>query len=105
VLRNFPKLQVILGHAGARDSAAMVDMAAPYENAWIGIHGQGVTSLDAIINKTGGRRLLFGTDWPWYHLGATLAKVLITTDSPKRATIRRAILRDNAVTLFPHLAN
>ncbi|EAQ98193.2 amidohydrolase family protein [Congregibacter litoralis] len=103
VLEDFPRLQVILGHAGARDSDAMVDLAAKHENAWIGIHGQGVTSLDGIIKKTGGERLLFGTDWPWYHLGATLAKVLITTDSPQRSSIRDAILRKNAATLFPEL--
>ncbi|WP_439106209.1 amidohydrolase family protein [Congregibacter sp.] len=104
VLEDFPRLQVILGHAGARDSAAMVDLAVKHQNAWIGIHGQGVSSLEAIINKTGGERLLFGTDWPWYHLGATLAKVLITTDTPERSAVRDAILRNNAVELFPELA-
>lgn len=104
VLKNFPKLQVILGHAGARDSAAMVDLAVKHQNAWIGIHGQGITSLESIIAKTGGERLLFGTDWPWYHLGATLAKVLITTETADRAAVRSAILRDNAVALFPSLA-
>lgn len=103
VLEDFPKLQVILGHAGARDSAAMVDLAVKHQNAWIGIHGQGITSLDSIITKTGGERLLFGTDWPWYHLGATLAKVLIATDTAERSSIRDAILRKNAVTLFPEL--
>ncbi|WOJ97124.1 amidohydrolase family protein [Congregibacter brevis] len=105
VLEDFPKLQVILGHAGARDSAAMVDLAIKHQNAWIGIHGQGITSLDSIITKTGGERLLFGTDWPWYHLGATLAKVLIATDTAERSSIRDAILRENAVTLFPELAS
>ncbi|MDP5054427.1 MAG: amidohydrolase family protein, partial [Congregibacter sp.] len=103
VLKNFPRLQVILGHAGARDSAAMVALAVQHQNAWIGIHGQSITSLDAIIAKTGGERLLFGTDWPWYHLGATLAKVLIATDTPERLAARNAILRSNAVALFPAL--
>ncbi|WP_439100224.1 amidohydrolase family protein [Congregibacter sp.] len=103
VLDDFPRLQVILGHAGARDSDAMVDLAVKHQNAWIGIHGQGITSLERIIEKTGGERLLFGTDWPWYHLGATLAKVLITTDTPQRSSIRDAILQGNAKTLFPEL--
>jgi predicted TIM-barrel fold metal-dependent hydrolase len=104
VLQDFPRLQVILGHAGARDSAGMLELALAHENAWLGIHGQGVSSLETIIRRTGGERLLFGTDWPWYHLGATLAKVLICTDSPQRQAIRRAILRDNAVSLLPNLA-
>jgi predicted TIM-barrel fold metal-dependent hydrolase len=83
----------------------MLELALAHQNAWLGIHGQGVSSLETIIRRTGGERLLFGTDWPWYHLGATLAKVLICTDSPQRQAIRRAILRDNAVSLLPSLAD
>ncbi|GAB5413835.1 MAG: hypothetical protein Cons2KO_14380 [Congregibacter sp.] len=104
VLRDFPRLQVILGHAGARDGVAMLDLAIKYENAWLGIHGQSVTRLDEIIERTGGKRLLFGTDWPWYHLGATLAKVLICTQSPSRSGIRSALLRENALQLLPDLS-
>jgi len=103
VLENFPKLQVIMGHAGARDSAAMLDLAMRHDNAWLGIHGQSVSNLDAIIRRTGGEKLLFGTDWPWYHLGATLAKVMLCTREPGRDAIRHAILRNNALGLFPEL--
>lgn len=105
VLANFPKLQVIFGHAGARDGEAMVSMALKYENAWLGIHGQGVTRLDEIIRSSGGERLLFGSDWPFYHIGASLAKVLICTDSAHRSEIRNNILRNNALTLFPELVS
>lgn len=103
VLAEFPGLQVVMGHAGARDVGAMLELALKYDNAWLGIHGQSVTRLDEIIERTGGNRLLFGTDWPWYHLGATLAKVLICTEPAQRRRIRRAILRDNALSLFPEL--
>ncbi|MEP1595302.1 MAG: amidohydrolase family protein, partial [Halieaceae bacterium] len=37
VLAEFPGLQVIMGHAGARDVEAMVSMAQQYDNAWLGI--------------------------------------------------------------------
>ena len=97
---NFPNLQFVIGHAGARDNRAMIDLALRYSNTWIGIHGQGITELDRIIRLTGGQRLLFGSDWPFYHLGASLAKVLITTQDPGLADVRRAILRDNATELF-----
>lgn len=103
VLASFPKLQVILGHAGARDAEAMLKLALKYNNAWLGIHGQGVTRLDEIIRRTGGERLLFGTDWPFYHIGSSLAKVLICTDTADRHAIRKAILRDNALALFPEI--
>jgi len=98
-IADFPKLPFVLGHAGARDGDAMLEMAAPYENAWFGIHGQGITHLDKMIRRTGGERMLFGTDWPFYHLAATLAKVLIVTDDG-RDEIRHAILRGNAERLL-----
>ena len=44
--------------------------------------------------------MLFGTDWPFYHLAATLAKVLIVTDGADRSDIRHAILRGNAERLL-----
>ena len=102
-LAEFPNLQFILGHAGARDSEAMIALAARYDNAWLGIHGQSLTMLEAMIQNTNTDRLLFGTDWPFYHLGASLAKVLITTANPERKTLRQKILRDNAIRLFPGL--
>ncbi len=102
VLENFPGLPVVMGHAGARDGAAMLDLAMEHDNAWLGIHGQGVSALHRIIERSGARRLLFGTDWPWYHIGATLAKVLLCTESSPE--LRSAILRDNALELLPELA-
>ena len=104
-LAEFPNLQFILGHAGARDSEAMIALAARYDNAWLGIHGQSLTMLEKMIQSTDVDRLLFGTDWPFYHLGASLAKVLITTATPERKHIRQKILRDNAIRLFPGLWN
>jgi hypothetical protein len=100
-LREFPDLQFILGHAGARDAEAMLDLATRYDNAWLGIHGQSLSRLEIMIQRTGGERLLFGTDWPFYHVGPSLAKVLITTQAPERQRIRHTILRDNALALFP----
>ena len=78
----------------------MLALGRRYENAWFGIHGQGVTHLDAMIRRTGGERMLFGTDWPFYHLATSLAKVLIVTRDPARSDVRRAILRENALRLL-----
>ncbi len=91
-------MQFILGHAGARDIGDAIPLARKYPNAWMEIHGQGVTRLNELIETVGPDRLLFGTDWPFYHLAATLAKVLIVTE--KRPEVRRAILSGNADRLF-----
>jgi uncharacterized protein len=102
-IADFPELQFILGHGGARDGEGMLQLSLKYSNAWLGTHGQGVTHLDRMIEMTQGERLLFGTDWPFYHLGASLAKVLIVTESNGREKIRRKILRENALRLFSGL--
>ncbi|QFU77863.1 amidohydrolase [Halioglobus maricola] len=104
VLNEFPKLQVVLGHGGARDGSAMLEMAVRYENAWLGIHGQSISALDTMINRTGGERLLFGSDWPFYHIGMSLAKVLLVTEEKKRHAVRSRILQGNALELLPALA-
>ena len=78
--------------------ADAVPLARRYPNAWLDIHGQGVTTLHELIERVGGDRLLFGTDWPFYHLAATLAKVLLVTRD--RTDIRDAILRGNALRLL-----
>ncbi|HPG27516.1 MAG: amidohydrolase family protein [Spirochaetaceae bacterium] len=97
---TFPRLPFVIGHAGARDGEAMLDLATGRENVWLGLHGQGLSRLDEIIRRTQGERLLFGTDWPFYHLAASLAKILIVTDEPGRESIRHAILRGNAERLL-----
>jgi len=97
---SFAGVPFVIGHGGARDGAAMLELAVRYDNVWLGIHGQGVTHLDEMIRRTGGERLLFGTDWPFYHLAVSLAKVLLVTRDPGRTPIRHAILRDNAERLL-----
>ena len=94
MLARYPEVAFVLGHAGARDVADAIPLARRYQNVWLGIHGQGVTTLHELIERVGGERLLFGSDWPFYHLAATLAKVLIVTEG--RPDLRTAILRGNA---------
>jgi predicted TIM-barrel fold metal-dependent hydrolase len=93
-IESFPKVQFILGHAGARDVDDAVALARQHDNVWLELTGQGVTKLDEIIRTAPTERLLFGSDWPFYPLAATLAKLLLVTE--KRQELRAAILRYNA---------
>lgn len=98
MLAEFPDVDFVLGHAGARDVERMLPIAKRHPNAWMEIHGQGLSSLGRLLDALGEERLLFGTDWPWYHQGATLAKVLLVTEG--RPSARAAILRGNALRLL-----
>ena len=66
VLAEFPRLQVVLGHAGARDVSEAIPLAQRYENAWLGTHGQSVSQLGELVDRVDDQRLLFGSDWPFY---------------------------------------
>lgn len=97
-VRDFPRVQFVLGHAGARDVDDAIALARANDNVWLEITGQGVTKLDEILQKVGPEKLVFGSDWPFYPLAATLAKVLLVTE--KRQEARAAILRTNADRIF-----
>ncbi len=101
-LERFPELPFVLGHSGARDADAALELALRHENAWLDIHGQSLTNLGELVRRTDRSRLLFGTDWPWYHLGSSLAKVLIATRGDDAT--RDAVLRENALRLLAPLA-
>ena len=53
-----------------------------------------MSRLAELIDRVGSERLLFGSDWPFYHLASSLAKVLLATEG--RPDVRRAILHGNA---------
>jgi predicted TIM-barrel fold metal-dependent hydrolase len=95
---SFPGVSFVLGHAGARDVAEAIPLAKRHANVWLDTHGQGVSRLAELLEEVGHERLLFGSDWPWYHLAASLAKVLIVTEG--RPEARDAWLRGNAERLF-----
>ena len=100
---SHPEVQFILGHAGARDVGDAIPLARRHKNLWLEIHGQGISILRELIDKVGSNRLLFGSDWPFYHLGASLAKVLIVTEGHPEE--RFAILSGNAEMLLAQRGN
>jgi len=97
-LADLPNVTFVLGHAGARDVAQAIPIAKQRSNAWLGIHGQGLQSLRLLLREVDPERLLFGTDWPFYALAASQAKVLIVTEGDP--DLRYAILRGNAERLL-----
>ncbi len=95
---EFPGVRFLFGHAGARDAADALRLARERPNVWLEIAGQGVSALHRMLEDLGPKRLVFGSDWPFYPLAATLAKLLIVTEG--RPEARRAILRENALALL-----
>lgn len=97
-LEKFRGVQFVLGHSGARDVEDAIRLAERHPNVWYDLHGQGVSVIGRMLETLDPSRLLFGTDWPFYHLAASLAKVLIVTED--RPELRPGILRGNAARLL-----
>jgi uncharacterized protein len=86
VLRDHPDLQVVLAHLGGARWRQAIDLAAAFPNvsfdlceivAWVGAPGAPTRDeLATMIREIGADRVLFGTDYPWYDVEATIDQVM-----------------------------
>lgn len=97
-VRECPDTTFVLGHSGALQMDLAIDLINTYPNVYSEIASQGVTNVGRLIEETPPGRLMFGTDWPFYHQGAGLAKVLIATED--EPTKRAMVLHENAINLL-----
>lgn len=95
---EFPGVRFIFGHGGARDLERAIPIAKQHRNVWLGLSSLGLRQIDRAREALGPDRLVFGSDWPFYHLATTLAKILIVTGPDTGA--RDAMLRGSAQALL-----
>lgn len=93
--KAFPHVKFVFGHAGARDWREAIPIAAHFDNIWLEVEGQGVVELKTTLAKLGPKKLLFGSDFPFFPLAATMARVLMATEGDPEARTR--ILAENAI--------
>ncbi|MBC7542224.1 MAG: amidohydrolase family protein [Candidatus Sericytochromatia bacterium] len=97
-LADNPKTTFILGHAGALEWEAALKLSLKYPNAYLEISSQSLSAVKQMVATANPDRIVFGSDWPWYHQAWPLAKVcLATQDKPD---IRTKILYRNAADLL-----
>jgi predicted TIM-barrel fold metal-dependent hydrolase len=87
-----------LGPSGALQFDQAIRFADRYPNAYFELSCLGLGALRRVVDDVPADRLLYGTDWPFYHQALTLARVLIATEGD--TALRRAILHDNAARLL-----
>lgn len=93
-----PRTTFILGHAGALQLDLGVALQRRYPNVWLETASQSLPGVREIVERADTRRVLMGSDWPFYHQAISLSKVLLATEG--RADVRRAILWGNAARLL-----
>jgi hypothetical protein len=100
-LVEHPKTTFILGHSGATQHREAIDLARRYANAYLDVSCISLGQLREVIAAVDHDRLMFGSDWPFYHPILPLAKVLIATE--EQPALRRKILHDNAARLLERI--
>lgn len=93
-----PEVTFILGHAGALQADQALALAQKYPNVYLELSSQGLPVLRRLLAEAPADRLLFGSDWPFYHAAIPLAKVLIATEG--QPELRRKVLYGNAARLL-----
>ena len=97
-LRELPGTRFVLGHAGSLQHREAIALQRRYRNAWLEISGLSLAQLKEVLSEADPDRVVFGSDWPFYHPILPLAKVLVATEG--RPDLRRKVLHDNAARLL-----
>ena len=98
VLQRFPRLKLVLAHLGGGAWSQVEQFARDFPNAyfdcseilhWTGANGAPTPDrLARLIREVGARRVVFGSDFPWYDLDASidrLDRLPLLTDDEKAA--------------------
>ena len=93
-----PRTTFVLGHAGALQMDEALALACRYPNVWLELSGQSLSNVRTILDRADPERVVYGSDWPFYHQAIGIAKVLLATIG--REHLRAKVLYQNAATLL-----
>ncbi len=98
MLQTFRHVPVVLGHSGALQMDEALELSRRHDNVWLDISCQCLPNVKRILQRADPNRILFGSDWPFYHQAVPLAKVLLATQG--QPSLRRKVLWENAGALL-----
>ena len=93
-----PHTTFILGHAGALQLEAAMELCRKYPNIYMEISSQGLAGVRTLLERGNPDKILLGSDFPFYSAALPIARVLIVTE--ERRELRRKIFWDNAARLL-----
>lgn len=97
-IKEFPGTTFILGHAGALQCDQAISLQKRYPNVYLEISCISLDHVHKVLTEADENRILFGSDWPFYHPSLQMAKVLIVTEG--NDALRKKVLWDNAARLL-----
>jgi predicted TIM-barrel fold metal-dependent hydrolase len=97
-IRENPNTTFVLGHAGALQFDEALDLQLRYPNVWLETSSQSLRNVTTMVERADTRRVVHGSDWPFYHPAISVSKVLIATEG--KPEVRHQILWGNAARLL-----
>lgn len=97
-IRENPKTTFVLGHAGALQFEEALALQLRYPNVWLETSSQSLRNVQRMVDFADTRRIVHGSDWPFYHPAISVAKVLIATEG--KPEVRHRMLWANAARLL-----
>ncbi|MCP4642569.1 MAG: amidohydrolase family protein [bacterium] len=82
VLRTFPKLKMIMGHTALTQYRAGLAVARAFEDqVWLDVTGLTRGAIRRILNGYDWKKVMYGSDWPFYPIAVAMARALVATES------------------------
>lgn len=98
LIANFPNVNFVVGHAGLDAVDAVMQQLGHHKNVWVDISFQSPARIRHLLDTFGAERVLYGSDWPWGNMWASLNAVRTATSHDPALT--RRILYANALELL-----
>ena len=98
LVRSFPGVKFIAGHAGLDEVHDVMEMLGGFHNVWVDISFQSPQNIRDLVSVFGPDRILYGSDWPWGNRITTLKTVVSACRGDKGLEAR--ILSENAIELM-----
>ena len=97
-IKDFPDTTFILGHSGALQCDEAVLLQKRYANVHLEVSSISLAQMKHVFHNGDEDRIMFGSDWPFYHPSLQMAKVLMLTEG--NPGLRKKVLYDNAARLL-----
>ena len=98
IIKAFPNVNFIVGHAGLDGVNTVIDLLSGYNNAYVDISFQGEQVVRNLIDAFGPERVMYASDWPWGNQDVSLR--IVNRIAAHDEGLKRCLLYENAARLL-----
>lgn len=98
IIKAFPQVNFIIGHAGIDGIDTVIELLSDYPNAYVDISFQGAVNVKRLLDSFGPERVMYASDWPWGNQDVSLR--IVNELCYGDPGLKRRLLCDNAAELL-----